>query len=285
MQDLWRRTFQLFREHATLWIPTSIAALFTLAVVRLDEAAVRRISRWFMTQHSVLGGDSPSGDLVKAQAHAFLVVIPRGFAKQFLEVLAFVAALAITGMQVGMFLEEQKPEIVPILKSIASRWWVILVFSSKYIVLNGLAVGAMIFTMSGLNPDRFAEVGRVKIALYAFGIIWQGCLAWLLIPAAVRLLQPQKIEGISIERRKIGTIFAVLAAAAGLGLEYATGRAESGMVLASHLESTVVLVINTIVINVPTVLLFIALAVLAMWGANDAAENAEPVLPSEGLPE
>jgi hypothetical protein len=55
--------------------------------------------------------------------------------------------------------------------------------------------------------------------------------------------------------------------------------------LASHLESTVVLVINTIVINVPTVLLFIALAVLAMWGANDAAENAEPVLPSEGLPE
>jgi hypothetical protein len=113
-----------------------------------------------------------------------------------------------------------------------------------------------------------------KVLLYVFGLVGEGCLAWLLVPAAIRLLRPQGNPTISAQDRNIGVVFAVSASAGSLALEYLVGKAETIVMLDKLWEGEAIAVVNTIIINAPQVFLFIALALLAIQESGEKTSLA-----------
>ncbi|HTW78287.1 MAG TPA: hypothetical protein VME23_01965 [Terracidiphilus sp.] len=265
MRELWRKSFELFRSHLVLWVPCVCAGLLTLALGRLEKAAVLKIVHSLMTRHTVLGGDVTSADPNEFERLALVVLKPVGLCKDFLEVCFYVVALAMTAKLVGMIFEGKKPDILAALKEIAPEWRGILMFSLKYLVALGVTGAVMILiTSSALVSQRLLEIVASKAFVYPVGLALEAGVAWVLMPAAMRLLQTPNVAQVSVQCRRLGTVFAVLTSAAALGLEYIVGSVEAKVVLDNQWELTAVSALNSIVVNAPEVLLFIALAWLAV---------------------
>lgn len=131
MKELWSRTFELFRSHMALWIPTSIAGILILIFDNLEKAAVGWLFGLFATQHSVLGGEAPLADLAQGQHRTMMLMYPLGFFKNFLEICFFVVALIATKNLVQMILEEQKPDVIAAVREGLPWSREILLFSIK----------------------------------------------------------------------------------------------------------------------------------------------------------
>lgn len=265
MKELWNRTFELFRRRIVLWLPCSLAAILMLALGKLEKAEIHWLYGFFATTHSVLGGDVPVTDLAQAQHRAMMFIFPLGFVKEFLEVCLFVVALAATKNLVCMVLKEQRPDTVAALREILPRTREILLFSLKYMAVLLVFGGVLILLgTSPLTPERVHEFFLSKALVYGLGLVCQGCLAWLSTPAAIRLMRPPGNPAISARGRKMGTVFAVATSAGALALEYLVGKVETVVVIEKQWEGLAIAVVNTIVINTPEVLLFIALSLLAI---------------------
>jgi len=265
MKELWSRTFELFRRRIVLWVPCSVAAILMLALGKLEKAEIHWLYGFFATRHSVLGGDVPVADLAQAQHRAMMLIFPLGFVKEFLEVGLFVVALAATKNLVCMILKEQRPDTITAVRGILPRSREILLLSFKYMAVLLVFGGVLIFVGSSpLTPNRIHEFFLSKTVVYVLGLVCQGCLAWLLMPAAIRLLRSPDNPTISVQGRKMGTVFAVATSAGALALEYLVGKVETVVVIEEQWEGLAIAVVNTIVINTPEVLLFIALSLLAI---------------------
>jgi len=265
MKELWDRTFELFRRHIVLWVPCSIAGILMIGLVRLEKAEIHWLKRVFGTQHSVLGGDGLSADMAQAQHRAMLALYPIGLLKYFLEICVCVVALAATTNLVRMVLNDQRPALTDAVRSVLPRSREVLLFTLKY--MAGLAVfgGAlMLLSSSPLISDRLQEVFFFKTFVIAFGLAGQACLAWFLLPAAIRLLRKPGAPIISTDGRKVGTVFSVVSSACIFLLERLVDKAESSLVFEKLWEPYALGVLNTVVINMPQVLLFIAISLLAL---------------------
>ena len=197
------------------------------------------------------------------------------------------AALAMTAKLVGMILERQKPDLMIALKGISAEWSEILLFSLKFSVVLGMIGAVMILsTSSALISYRLLGIVASKAFVYPVTLALEAGAGWLLMPATIRLLTAPDAAPVSTESRKLGTILFVLTSAAALALENLIGRVEAGVILENQSEVTAVAVFNTVVMNTPEVLLFIALALLALEAkgqatAQTSAENeASPMEPA-----
>ena len=217
-----------------------------------------------MTQHSVLDGDVISYDTHEAVHRAFLVSIPIGLCREFLTVCLFVVALAMTAKLVAMILAEQEPRMAETLKGLVPAWRAILLFSLKYMLALGVLDLVMILsTTSAMSSYRLLEIAASKAFIYPVSLAWEAGIAWLLMPSAIQLLRVPNIATVSIECRKRGTVFAVLASATALALENLVGLAEARVSFDNQWELIAVSALNSIVVNASEVLLFISLALLA----------------------
>lgn len=247
-----------------------------LELDRLEKAKIHWLLRYFTTQHSVLGGEVPSPDLSQAQHRVMMVIYPLATLKNFLEICFFVMALVATKNLVQMVLEEQRPDMISTLRGIVPRSREVLLFSLKYMVVMAVFGGVLLgLASSPLSPEHLHELFTSKIFLFVFGLIGEGCLAWLLVPAAIRLLQPPGSPTILAHGRKMGAVFAVAASAGSLALQYLVGKAEATVVLENQWESHAIAAVNTIIINAPQVLLFIALALLAIQVLGEESSLVE----------
>jgi hypothetical protein len=244
-----------------------------LALARLEKAAVLRIVRSLMTRHTILGGDVTSADPSEFQRRALMVATPLGVCRGFLEVCLFVAALAMTAKLVGMVLEEKKPDILAALKEIAPEWRGILVFSLKYLVALGVMGAVMILSTGALVSLRLFDTAASNAFVYPVSVALEAGIAWVLMPAAMRLLRTSKFTEVSVQCRRSGTVFVVLMSAAALALERIVGTAEAKLILDNQWELTAVSALNSIMVNVPEVLLFIVLALLAVQDIPEAETN------------
>jgi len=276
MKELWQRAFELFRRHIILWVPCTVAGILILALGKLENAEIRWFIRFFETQRSVLGGEAQSGDLSEALHRATMFIYPLGFLREFLDVLFYVMALATTNSLVQSILGEKKPDMVAALGGIGARFWDVLWFSAKYMLALAVVTGIdVVLGSSPLTSDRFHEIlFSKKYLVYAFRLIAEGCLAWVLLPSAIRLLRSPGSQTISIETRRFGTFFAVAASAVALAFGFLTGKVESGIILDNQGERLVVAVVNTAIINMPDSLLFITLTLLALQGPGEETELA-----------
>lgn len=251
-----------------------------LALGKLEKAEVHLLLRLFATRHSVLGGEVPAADLEEARHRAMMLIPPLGSLKQFLEVCFFVVALATTGTLVRMVLDEQKPDMIAAVREILPRSREVLLLSLKYMAVLGVFGGALIVLASSpLTSQRVHELFLSKVFIFVLSLVAQACLGWLLLPSAIRLLRAPGSPTISMTDRKLGTVFAVATSASAVALEYLVGNAETAAVIDEQWEGVTIGVVNTIVINAPQVLLFIALTLLALQGLGPETSLAsEPEL-------
>jgi hypothetical protein len=117
--------------------------------------------------------------------------------------------------------------------------------------------------------NHFQELYSSKVILYAYSLVGEGCLAWVLVPAAIRLLRPPHSPAISVQARKWGVLAAVTTSMVVLALRYLVGKAEAAVVVHNQWESWAIAVINTVILNTPQVFLFIALSLLALQGLGE----------------
>lgn len=241
---------------------------------RLQRAEVRWLFRFFGTQRSVLGGVVPSTDLPQVQHRVMMVMYPQGALKQFVEICFFVVALAITKSLVNMVLKEQRPDIVAAVRGTVPRYREILLFSLKYMAVMAVFGGVLVLASYVLTQEHFRELAFSKVFVGVYGLVGEGCLAWLLIPSAIRLLRRPGSHAVSISDRQIGTIFAVAASAVTFGLEFLVGKAENTLILNNQWESDAIAAVNSVIVNTPQILLFIALALLAIQTLDEGASIA-----------
>ena len=253
-----------------MWVPCSIAGILMLWLGKLERAEIRWLVRFFATQHSVLGGEVPSADLAQVQHRAMMVTYPSSFLKYLIEVSLFVVALATTKNLVSMILNEQRSDMIVALQRVLPRSREVLLLSLKYIaVLAMFGVVLVVIGSAPLRSDRIHQLALSKAFIYVFGIVGQACLAWLLLPAAIRLLQPPGTPIITTATRRLGTAFAVAISVCALLLEYLVGKAESAVTFDKPWEGNAIAVLNTLIINTPQVLLFIALTLLALQPSGE----------------
>jgi hypothetical protein len=231
---------------------------------RLQKAETRWLVKFFGTQHSVLGGVVPTTDLPHVQHQVMMIMVPQGVLKQFLEICFFVAALAITKSLVKMILQTLKPDMVAAVRGLVPEFREILWFSLKYMAVIAIIGGILILASYVLTPEHFKEIAVSKIFLSIYGLMAEGCLAWLLVPSAIRLLRGSGNHTVSTRVRQVGTIFAVAASAVSFGIDFLVGKAESTFILYNQWESDAIAVANSVIVNTPQILFFIALALLAI---------------------
>jgi len=199
------------------------------------------------------------------QHRAMMVTYPSAFLKYLLEVSLFVVALAATKNLVCMILNEQRPDMTGALQRVLPRSREVVLLSLKYIAALAVFGGVLIVIGSSpLTSDRIHELALSKAFLYVSALVGEVCIAWLLLPAAIRLLQPPGTPIVTNAGRRLGTAIAVDSSAHALMLEYLGGRAEHGITFEQPWEGEAIAVMNMIIFNTPQVLLFIALALLAM---------------------
>jgi len=262
-----------------LWVPCSIAGILMLGLGKLESAEIHWLVRIFATKHSVLGGEVPSTDFALAQHRAMMVIYPSSLLKYVLEVCIFVVALAATKNLVHMLLNEQTPDMIDAVRRILPRSREVLLLTVEYIAVLAIFGGVLIVIGSSpLTSKRIHEIVLSKPFIYVFGLVGNGCLAWLLVPGAIRLLQPQGTPMISTEGRRLGTAFAVGTSASAMALEYVVSKAESGLIFEKLWESGAIAVVNTVIVNAPQVLLFIALTLLALQSTAEQKSATESAI-------
>ncbi|MCL2649347.1 MAG: hypothetical protein FWD61_20525 [Phycisphaerales bacterium] len=266
IKELWWQTFELFVTRPVLWVPCSIAAVLYFVLNRLQKIWNYWLAEFFATQHSVLGGTEPVAEPLKASFKAMWFISPLGFLKGFVVVCSFVTALFITKELVDMALDKQRLRMIAAARDIMPGCRGILLFSLKYLVAFGAGLLFTIFLMptSPIMPERFDRITTSTEYTHVVILLMFACVAWLLMPSAIRLLRPQSSSKVSIEERTMGTIFAVVASEGSWALGYFVGKVEYSLELNSQWGWWAVSVLNTIVINLPQVILFIALALLAI---------------------
>lgn len=238
----------------------------------------------------MLGGDisAPIPDHA-AMARASLAYAPIGFATIFVIVCLFVAALMVTAGMVDEIDRVQRPEARESLARIAPQWRGILLFSLKFLVAYGVfGAGVSFLYIYLLDAVHHQELATSAILLPMMVLVEVGCVAWLVTPAAIRLLQHKTTGLVSAQARNRGTILAILAAEVGMALGVIAQKMEARIILDSQWEFTALSALNSIVANAPDVLLFIALALIAAKYTQETAIEVSVeagALPPEQLPE
>lgn len=246
----------------------------------LDKFAILRVLAFFTEQHSVFGGTVPSESPPMAVSRTMMVIVPLGVVKNYLEICLFVVALVVTADMVRRVLAEQRPAMVEAVRGVVPRLREVLLLSVLYFAVMAILSAVFLFVgTSSFTPERLHQLASSRTFITVFGLATQCCLAWLLLPAAIRLLRPPGSPAISAQQRRVGTVLAVAAAVGQMLLQYAAGKAEAALMIGNVWESWTVAVVNTVIVNLPLVFLFIALALMAMeTGAEEPVTVAEPEL-------
>lgn len=188
------------------------------------------------------------------------VTTPIALLEGYLEICFFVVALLVTKELVWMVKENQLPNLVKSVQAVAPRLREVLVFSLKYGALLGV-LEILIAVPLALDPiRRFTLWNELS---YLSGFIAEACLAWLLVPSAIHLLRPPNSLNAPTDQRIMGTVLAVVTSAGCLALQYLLGNAEAELPIYTQADSSLIAMANTVVINLPQVMLFIGLALLA----------------------
>jgi hypothetical protein len=265
MQKLCRRVANLLMKHPILWLPYIGADLLAIGLWQLRGLAEKGIFHWFATGHSVLGGDIalPRYDHA-ALIRASIAYFPIAIATIVVIVCFFVASLLVTADMVDSIEREQRPDGRAILVSLAAHWQKIILFALRFLIIFG-SITAGITVLSYYLLFRMHRQYLITSFWLLAGVelVVVGCTVWLVLPAAMRLLGREATVTVPTQTRNLGTILAIIVTEIGVALGFIVPKLETSMMLNSRWEITTLSVFNSMIANVPDVLLFVALALLA----------------------
>jgi hypothetical protein len=258
MRNLSFRVADLLREHPALLLPYVAADLLAIFLWRLRGQAEKVIFHWFATGHLVIGIDGATPRLSPSIfAKASLTYTPIGITTIVSVMWLFVAALVGTAMMVRSF--ENALRLL-ITSAVLTAGTVFLAYWLLYVAHH---------------RELFFPSFLLTIAMMPIGT---GCTAWLVLPAAMRLIRGEA-NLVSTKIKKQGTIVAVLTLEAGEMIAFLLPTLEKRVLLNTEETRGIVWVINSVVANSPYALLFIALALLASASAGQEDLNKGSKLP------
>jgi hypothetical protein len=271
MLELWRKTFELLRSHPILWLPYIFAELLATFLWRIRTAVAKEVFEWFTTTRtvSVFGTIRTPNLDYQDRLHAAAAYGPVGFAAELTCVYLLVFALVVTSGLLELIFSEQEPDLKSALKSATVRWRAILWFSFKALfvalVLMAITMIPLVSLLSEAHPNLFQS----PILLSAVVLILGASAAWLLIPAAFRLLQNSKREIIDSNVRTKGVVCAIVATSFTIGLGFIAPKLGAVMQLDTPAEFTVVCIMVELLVNSAFAPLLVALSLLAFRWPNE----------------
>lgn len=210
-----------------------------------------------------------------------MVLVPFRTFNHFLEVCIFVLALVITNRLVCAISEAQVPDLKKAIKEGLHNRLGIFKFSAIYFV----ALGMVGLALAGLYEipvvdGRLTPIFASRLFQYSVSAGFEACVAWFLLPSAIRLLQAPNPQTVPQEFRVQGTLFNFLASLTTFGLYRLIALTEAHLVLNNQWEINTTSAVNTFLAILPEVLLFIFLALLAAHAEyGDPAETRDPLTP------
>jgi hypothetical protein len=175
----------------------------------------------------------------------------------------------VTSGLLELIFSEQEPDLKSALKSATVRWRAILWFSFKALfvalVLMAITMIPLVSLLSEAHPNLFQS----PILLSAVVLILGASAAWLLIPAAFRLLQNSKREIIDSNVRTKGVVCAIVATSFTIGLGFIAPKLGAVMQLDTPAEFTVVCIMVELLVNSAFAPLLVALSLLAFRWPNE----------------
>jgi hypothetical protein len=265
MQKLCGRVAELLREHPILWLPYLSADLLAIGIWWLRGVTETGIIHWFRTSHSALaGGAAFPRDNYEVLNKALFAVAPIAVASVIAIVWLFVAAILATDAMVGSVGREQRPNFREMLADLAARWWRALLFALRLLLTFAVfAVGTVALSFYLLYLLHRRDLFTAHWLSTGLMLLSAGPVAWLVMPAAMRLIGGGAAVHASARTRNQGTILVILAVGIGIALGFILPKMEPWRLFNSQWEITAVSVFNSFVVNAPFAVFFVALAVLA----------------------
>jgi hypothetical protein len=226
----------LVKRHPALFLPYVAADLLAICIWRLRGLAEKGIFQWFTTKHSVLGGPVSSTRLdPDTFAKAAIAYTPIGIGSIIAVVWLFVAALVWTAVMVDVFENEQRPDARDILTRVVARWRTILLFALRFL----LTFGVFSAVTGGLTYSLLFLVHRQEFLtsywlVAGMMVLPVGGAAWLVMPAALRLLGEDASATVATKTKLQGTILALAAMEAGVALGFLLSNLEGPMLINSQ---------------------------------------------------
>ncbi len=276
MQKLWRKTLELLRKYPILWVPYVCADLLTSCIAGLRHLGTKAVFRWIITKHlhSVLGGDATTTNLDHAAiVKTELLSAPLQWLTTYVNACIYVVALVLTTALVAIILRGEKPDLAAALPALRTYPRRILLFALILLALTMVLTAFIGLPLSYvLNVKYLKSQILISVAIVGIELLGMLCSAWIMAPIAVALIRPKDTIAVSAEPKRLARDFAILSGAATIALSQLLSLLIVKLVAASHLVAHVLPVIwslNSLIVNSPFILLFIALALIA---AEDSLE-------------
>jgi len=281
MKDLWRKATELFWKYPILWLPLICAELSAFCLDRLDGFITKKIFDWFLGGRSLFSND-PLGPPLDGIAvwKATAASLPSRWAIYYLNLLLFSVAFVLTVRFVEMLLEHQRPDVPASLIALRSDMRRILLFPLAIMALLAIISGLMYLPVTYLWPYLMRQSRLAGTAFpFAEALLVSACIAWVMTPWGIKLIQRSHKPRYSEELVRSGRILTVLGVLVINALWYLILRGENAMILASTpVRRPLYLLIHAIGSTLavfPCVLLFVSLSLLVLETDGKAGEETD----------
>ena len=219
MQKLWRKTADLFFRHPVLWLPYLGAHYLAAGLTSLRRFASLRILKWCPTSHSVLGATVRDCSSQSWGTKLTLIHLLRA-GSEYVNHCVFTVELILIAAIAGAVLRGQKPTIANI-KGTSGPSLSRILFYSLEIWFLILVLEVLIFNPAYL--DTLSTQVRARWFLYGFetgqAMLNLVCYTWIMVPLAIALFRPVGSNAVSIEEKRQGRTFLILAGVAAYAMQ------------------------------------------------------------------
>jgi hypothetical protein len=283
MQKLWRKTADLFFRHPALWLPYLGAHYLAAGLTSLRRVASERILEWCPTSHSVLGARFQNCGSQSWGTKLTLIRLLRA-GSEYVNHCVFTIELILIAAIACAILRGQKPTIANI-KGTSGPSLSRILFYTLEIWFLILVLEVLIFEPAYLDAlSAHVQAGWV---LYGFetgqAMLNLICYTWIMVPLAIALLRPVGSNTVSIEEKRQGRNFLILAGVATYAMQSLLIRVVALFsIFHSNTVRSITLSILSPVFSFPGLLGDIALVLLASREDWRSAES-KPILDTQKL--
>jgi hypothetical protein len=277
MQNLWRKTSELFWQYPILWLPIFLANTLEWLLLWSQKVLSRRIFTFFVQSHrSVLGGrpdlSTDPSTVMKASLAAGL--LSAGIYLLF--TCLFITALFVISKLVRNCLDNRPPELkAGVIDTLQSCKRKTIVLSIKILALFAAGTLLLVFAMPHLARLTTMPYGDIG---YSFSCILSVVIAYLLTPSIVAAFSPGRLvtSGMIAKARLIAMIGVAASDLIGLFVQRAESSVFSKSVYPSLLAQHLIGLTVSLFTAFPYIPISIALSVVA-FSSQNYEETTEPI--------
>jgi hypothetical protein len=210
MLERLRKTWELLRGHSLLLLPMACVVVSEFFIEWAHNVAVSKAVAWMATTHSALGFATPvTGDSQLATKRALTELLPLELAFRVLMFSAYFAGFVFTAGLVQSLIEGKGygwSSAKGIVRKRATR--ILMLGLALFVGFSVLIfLGSYLVSGSAFLRDRFSFESLVTVDL----CLVYSCLAWIFLPASLRLIAREPSRLIAPAAKLQGRIAAISA--------------------------------------------------------------------------